>query len=403
MRAAVPVLLLFLASTAAAGTRVVAPRTRTTVALDRHLATKYPELSPLLRNPDKFFSTMERRFEQQKQRTPGSPYDFDFSELGMPLVRSLHADLGAELSRQRARPATKESRVAIELLTKLTAEAGGHLERGTVGYKPLIELAYFTSRTLGHFHFATLTRWQRTLLAADRRIQGYKALPLEEERTLYEQRRFDVFQVQSSSPTMRDAAPAFEHAFHNADKLESLWVPSTAAIDRDVLMRLMPKPIEVVGVTATPVQADGFLRPAGDFWMHDVRHSAVKLQKRERFIARNKLSPKTMAALDSKADAWNGQLEREVAKVEDKSLAAAIRLLAFNFHHDRGFVVAPSEYLGTKGRRWVPGLLYATLKVGGEGVEFGKPISNFRKADAWLTRFWQARLADEHAVTSLRD
>jgi len=84
--------------------------------------------------------------------------------------------------------------------------------------------------------------------------------------------------------------------------------------------------------------------------------------------------------------------------VKDPELREAVLLLSFNFHHDRGFPIAPSEYLGTKGRLWVQGLLYATQKVGGEGTPFPHPLRNFRKADAWLKEFWQPRLAAESAL-----
>jgi len=75
-------------------------------------------------------------------------------------------------------------------------------------------------------------------------------------------------------------------------------------------MRLMPKSIEIVGVTAQPIMADGFLRPGGDFWMHDVRHSSVKLQKRQRYIERHQLGEAQMRALDAKAEEWANELEQ---------------------------------------------------------------------------------------------
>jgi len=158
--------------------------------------------------------------------------------------------------------------------------------------------------------------------------------------------------------SLRDAAPEFERAFHNPDHLESLWVPTNAAIGREVLMRLMPKSIEIVGVTAQPHHGRRLPPPGRRFL--DARRCGTRAsscRKRQRYIERHQLGEAQMRALDAKAEEWANELEQASQAVKDPELREAVLLLSFNFHHDRGLSDRAVGVSRHQGRLWVPGLL----------------------------------------------
>jgi hypothetical protein len=71
-------------------------------------------------------------------------------------------------------------------------------------------------------------------------------------------------------------------------------------------------------------------------------------------------------------------------------------MVSFNFHHDRGHLMVPSNYL-KDGAGPVPRALYAALRLSGQGEVYGvgKDMPNLDVAHAWLQNFWLARLDQE--------
>ncbi len=372
-----------------------------TVALNSFMSAKYPKLAQVVKDPDAFIAEMRGRFNEHKILHPDSPHGFDYSDLGLPLVKDLLENLDKKIEELTSYSGSKirnsELRVGLQYLKDLKAEADSILKKGAVSYRGLIEFCYFYSRAIGHFDTRFYRTSQRLLLRVDRSIEGYRQLSIEAEYSLYRLRKFEVFQLKSSSTGFNLSSAPFETAFLNKDELKQVWVPTNAALERDIFMRMMFKDIHFVGVTYDPILADGFLRPGGDFWMHDVRHEAAKYFEKWRYIAQKNLSEAQVSSIDSKVDQWALDLSAAMSKVRDHDLQEAIELIAFSYHHDRGFPLIPSVYLSRK-RDGFEHALYTMMKVSGQGVAFEMPIYNLEKAHAWLTKFWTNRLPQEKEI-----
>jgi len=125
--------------------------------VDLHMSTKYPGLAPLLKDPGAFFETMQGRFAAQKLKTPGAPYDFDFSELGMPLVKDLHRELNDRLEKLQAAPSSPQTTEAIAYLSQLRGESQKYLARDAVAYREIVEFSYFAARAMGQLDHAGIS------------------------------------------------------------------------------------------------------------------------------------------------------------------------------------------------------------------------------------------------------
>ncbi len=372
-----------------------------TTALNSFMSAKYPKLAKVVKDPDAFLVEMRGRFNEYKKLHPDSPHGFDYSELGLPLVRDLAANLDKKIEEltgfRGSRIGDAERMVGLQYLKDLKAESDAILKEGAVGYRKLIEFSYFYSRAIGHFDTRFYRPSQRLFLKVDRVIEGYGQLSIEEEYTLYRLRKFEVFQLKSASTGFNLSSKPFETAFLNKSELKQVWVPTNAVLERDIFMRMMFKDIHFVGVTYDPIMADGFLRPGGDFWMHDLRHEAAKYFEKWRYIAEKNLSEEQVSSIDAKVDQWALDLSAAMSKVQDHDLQEAVELIAFSYHHDRGFPLIPSVYLNRR-RDGFEHALYMMMKVSGQGVAFEMPIYNLERAHAWLTKFWTNRLPQEKEI-----
>lgn len=369
-------------------------------AFNAFMSKKYPKLAFMLSDPDAFLARMRARFRERLETHPDSPHHFDYSEVGMPLMIELEANLERKIRELGESTSKKigedEKRVAIQYLSDLRAEARQVLAKGTVSYRHLIEFCYFYSRAIGHFDTRFYGRIVRAQLEIDRAIEGYRQMSIEQEYNLYKDRRFSVFQRRSVSKGFRATNLAFEEAFADREYLHSIWIPTSQELERDVFMRLMFKDVHLVGVTYEPIMADGFLRPGGDFWMHDVRHEAAKFYEKWRYIREKGLTPQQIEQLDKQTDLWAIELNTAISKVKDHDLQDALDMLAFSFHHDRGYPLIPSVYVG---RDWdsIVYMLYFAMRFSDQGVPFKNPLL-LEKADRWLRKFWANRLKQEERI-----
>lgn len=371
------------------------PKPATAAAiLNERLTNKFPRLAFVNKNPDLFIKEMQARFEAKKKQDPTRAYEFDYSEIGMPLVKDMAEwltskinDLGNE---------TKEQKVARQYLSDLRAEAQTYLNSNQVSYKALIEFSYFYSRAIGHFDTRPQRPLMRLFLFIDRSINGYKQLSITKEYDLYKNRQFNVFQKRSVTKNFRSAEVPFQDLFKQ-DHLDTIWVPTNESVNREIFMRLMSKNINLIGVTSDPILADGVLRPGGDFFNHDVRHESFKYYERGVYIKRHKLNEQQIQKLSEKSEEWYLEFKAELAKVQDPDFRNAIYHLAFNFHHDAGFPLVPSVYI-YRVKDHAARNLYYMMELSGQGAGFKEPLKNLKLADQWLTQFWQARLMEETAI-----
>ncbi|MDG0817634.1 hypothetical protein [Bdellovibrio svalbardensis] len=395
-----------------------------TQELNELMVKRYPQLTSILKDPNAYFEKYRERFNEQKKKTPESPFSFDFSEMGLPLVQDINGYLSAKIETvQKDLTALKEKRdghnklvkivrtpfdkskqnqleLYLKYLGELKAESAEILAKGSVSYRHLVEFSYFYSRAIGRFDTKSYPLKDRFLLYTDRLLEGYKPLSLSKEYEMYKSREFGVFQLHSKYSGYKAAEKDFESAFANKEELKSLWIPTNASIGNSVLMRLMNTRLHLVGVTDAPIWADGYNRPAGDFWMHDVRHESFKFYEVQRYLEKNDLSAEQFVNMQRKMDDWLVELNRETAKIEDPDLKKAVSLTSFNFHHDAGFPLIPSMYLAQE--RYQPvRSLYTMHIISGHGVTFKDPWNNLDKAEVWLKDFWRQRIDQEYEALDL--
>ncbi len=162
---------------------------------------------------------------------------------------------------------------------------------------------------------------------------------------MYRRNRFELFPERSSSSGYRDSEDAFHRAFENTEKLELVLIPTNTYFDRDIFQRMMPYHIHFLGLTDMPVLSEGFLRPGGKFFIHDVRHESARAFEKFRYLEHYRLTQKQQDAMISKMDQWQLELNARIAEVQNSDLKHAIVFFAFNQHHDRGWPLLPSTYL----------------------------------------------------------
>lgn len=380
-----------------------------TAYLNQQMAQRYPQLKIVVENPDFFVATMRERFNNEKAKNPNNPYMFDYSELGMPLIKDLTKDLNIWQTELNSKLANyeqnksiinnfkaKETKILLNYSRALSQEAHKYVLADKISYKETIEFSYFYTRMRGSLEARTQTPLLRFYLFLDRTLlNGHHPKSAEQEFQLYKDRKFSVFTGKGLSPGFRVAAGPFEKALFNLEKLETIWIPSNAPLGPSIFMRLLSRDINFIGVTNTPILADGILRPSSDFWIHDVRHESVKFFTLKDYKLKNGLTPEQAQKLAEKIDSWLVELNHAVTTVENKEVRAAIKLLIFSFHHDRGFPLIPSVYLTPNQQVLYTRILYAMQKTAGEKVQFTKPTENLKAADIWLKEFWLNRIEEE--------
>ncbi len=380
---------------------ILANSSNPTLAFNRFMSDKYPKLSIVLKDPDQFFSTMRERFHAYRAIHINDPYMFDYSEIGIPLVADIATNLDRKIlelqnnSNSSIKP--REIIVATQYLRKLKEESQRILSRGSVGYIELMHFQYFYSRAIGHFDthgFRAIDRW---FLPLDRSLEGYQQLSIDQEYSLYIDQRFSVFQKTTTSEGFNAAASSFANAFSDPVELRQIWVPTNVALERDIFMRMMFKDIHFIGVTYDPILADGFLRPGGDFNMHDVRHESAKFFEKENYINTNHLNEYQIQQMNKEVDRWALELAYENSQIKNHDLKEAVNHLAFNFHHDRGYPLIPSVFLN-RDKNLTAYLLYHAMIIGNQGMPFPFPAINLQRASKWLEKFWNERLSDEVKV-----
>lgn len=392
-----------------------------TETLNKDMLSRYPELAPITENPDVFIKEVEALFKEQQKKTPQDPYRFPYSKLGKPIFLYMVESLKEQrkflneqseilekklngrniwntfVRKSQLQKKQHDLEVTEAYLRDLENEAQKTISSGDYNYRQVIEFSYFFSRFIGHHDFAQLGLVMRLMLPIDGKANGYRQMSIEQEYDLYKRRAFSVFQNRVRTQTFGPAEIPFQEAFFNARELELIGVPTNAALNNDIFMRLMPKKIHFIGVTLDPILADGFNRPGGLFWMHDVRHESAKYYYHHQYRLKNKLSLEKMEVMNQKSDDWILELNREIETIQDPNLKNAVKLFSFNYHHDLGAPLIPSAFLRQK-TYYVALLLYMQMKISGQGVSFPRPVYNYRRADAWLTEFWKPRLEQERQL-----
>jgi hypothetical protein len=382
------------------------------------LAEKYPKFKTMLSDPQKYFNDITARFEAQKRITPENPYAFDFSDWAQPLFTEMHsllvtkrADLAREYEKMNSGSFKQywngkkrgQVEIGLQFFDQLLTEIETHQSNGFVSYRDTFELSYFYSRASGLFDvsvFKLLNTTQRLAVKIDEYTEGYEQLSATQEFDRYLQRKVVLFDKKSPISTWEAASDPFQKAFFNKDKLELLVLPTTEFLGRDIFIHLMSSEIYLVGVTTMPVAADGYRRPGGLFFAHDLRHSSFMYYRNMLYRQQHGLTRSQIDELSRMMSEYVEQFEAELKAMEDRSLVSAIRYYSFNQHHEGGYHFSPINYQQNNAFH-APFILYAQMKMAGQkshGLSSAKDIFRARK---WVESFWLKRVSEENHLIQM--
>jgi hypothetical protein len=367
-------------------------------AANRALVGKYPTLDVVLRDPDRFIADLSARFDAQKKVTPANPYAFDFSDYGLPVMKGISAALEKEISEvEKGTDHPAERAKGVAYLQALKADVDGHLSRGEISYRRTQELSYFVSEALGHFDHRRETAMQRAFLVIDRYLDGYTPKSLDRQIDNYHRNAFSVFDTRAAkSSGLDEFHDTFDTAFFSTDKLELISLPTMEALNDDIFFRLSAYNLFPIGVAADPIAADGFVRPGGDFRVHDLRHSSDMFSRRKVYEAEHHMTEPQIRKLQKRIDVWRAELFGAIEKIPDRNLRGAVIFQAFNYHHDRGRPMVPSSFLPEK-VDYTPKLLAMMQNVAGQDKGF-KGQRYVQESYKWLRQFWLPKLDEERAI-----
>ncbi len=384
--------------------------------LNAALVGKYPTLDRVLKDPDGYMTDVKGRFTAQKSKTPDTPYQFDFSDYGIPVLKGLQKTLDAKIGQQTVQLAQlqktadasviAERKLGLDYLKMVKTEVSQHVAQGHISYQRLQELGYFSTRAMGHFDQESLGLRDRTFLVWDRALQSHKSVSMAQEIELFKTNQMQIFPGASIDSDFRAEQQPFLNAFSNKHSFDMLTLPTSEELGRDVFLRLAAHNIYLVGVSGDPIAADGFVRPGSDFWVHDNRHNAAIFSRMAAYEAENRMSVAQVEALQKQIDVWRVDLNHQIQRISDPDLKHAVEFVEFNYHHDRGIPMVPSSF--TKEHVDVnPHLASLTLKFAHQAkaakAVFSQGQQTLQQAYDWLRNFWLPRLPQEDQILGTQD
>lgn len=396
-------------------------------AANAQQAEKNPFLAGVLRDPGAFKKDLEARFAQQKRLTPEDPYQFEFGDYGVPVLKDIDEMLSleiAELAAKRDKGLTGTGfRAAVSAafgaigdlfnplrwskdpnkdqgiayLKELQGEVRSHIAADSISYRRLQELGHWSATALGHFDDEDLSLRDRSMLVIDRFLLGKERASIPEQQRRFQENDFALFRKDAGDHGIRLATETFEHDFFHPDRLEMVALPVARSLGPGVFMQMLPHDIFLLGITREPEQADGFNRPGGDFYLHDIRHASSIYTKRKIYEKEHNLSQAQKEKLEVMQSVWKKEMTEERKAVESKELRYAIGFLGFNHHHDRGIPQLPSSFLA-EDPDTIALWLYRALKLSEQPTGFENPKATIQEAYSWLQDFWLKRLPQEEAI-----
>ncbi len=393
-------------------------------------ASQNEAVAMVLQDPRAFKKDLEARFQAQKAITPEDPYQFEMKDYGIPVLQDIEGHLSAEIEKLQEKMgltprasaektgikaafgaigdmfnpfkwmADKNYDVGLKYLKELKADIGGHIKSDSISYRRLQELASYSATALGHFDDEDLNLKDRSMLVIDRHLLGKESGNIAEEYRRYKDNDFQLFRKEGGDSGIRLAQDHFVDDFFNPDQLKLVSLPVARSLGPGVFMQLLPHDMFLMGVTPDPESADGFNRPGGDFYLHDMRHSSSIYTKRKIYEKQHNLSDAQKEKLEVMQSVWKSEMNQEKKKIDSKELRYAIGFLSFNHHHDRGIPQLPSSFLAEDHGK-VANKLYLALKVSDQPTGFVNPKQTINEAYDWLREFWLQRLPQEEAVLAV--
>ncbi len=391
-----------------------------------------PEVGIVVNNPDAFKAEINRRFREQKEAHPSAPLAFDFSEIGMieipVMLEKIEKKMevfedkkarlttftgqmraifgGAEVPRLRdiffPSKLRREFELAIQYLRELNDILERHASDGRVAYDEFIALSHYYVRVMGLFDTFEMSFQDRASLILERRIQGYKDFDMRIELDKFRGRNFEFVNRDSFLESYQESRAVFEGAYYAPQKMDELpyiLVPSHGHFGIDIFQFLMSKDIYLLGMTDEPIRADGFLRPAGLFMLHDYMHSALMWHWQRKWMQENGINEEQWARLSQASDMWQVQLKEHLLAIEDPQMRRTARRLAFNIHHEQGFPLMPSVFLTETKVNFTTRQLYFMEWIGGETPwTYKTMVRELDEAFEIVKDFWLSKLDEERAI-----
>lgn len=390
-------------------------------------AEQHDILAKVLHDPRAYKKELQSRFEAQKAVTPQDPYQFEFGDYGVPVLKDIEVQLDGEIEKLHEKMgltpkssaeatgikaafaaigdlfnpfhwmADKNYEVGLKFLQELKADIAGHVKDGSVSYRRLQELASYSATALGHFDDEDLNLRDRSMLVIDRHLLGKESGNIAEEYRRYKDNDFKIFRKEAGDSGIRLAQDTFVHDFFDPNELKLVSLPVARSLGPGVFMQMLPHDMFLMGVSPDPAAADGFNRPGGDFFLHDMRHSSSIYTKRKIYEREHHLNDAQKEKLEVMQSVWKDEMKEAKKAIEDKELRYAIGFLSFNHHHDRGIPELPSSFL-SEDHGGVANKLYTALEISGQPIGFQHPKETLKKAYDWLQEFWLQRLPQEEAI-----
>ena len=378
-------------------------------ALNQTMSGLFPTLEKALTEPDAFKADLNNRFQEQRRLHPEAPYDFDFSDYAVPVMKQVHDAIGKEIKelhqdvrtlegKRFTRRKVDDRKVGLLYLNDLKEEIYDRIERNDFSYRRTQELGYFAACALGHFDMEDVHLRDRMLLPIDSHLQSEDKVDIHEEYRRYRANEFTIHQKPAHRVSgFQKVERQFEDAFFNPDEMEMVSLPTMEPLSEAPFMRLLNKDIFLSGIAADPISADGFMRQGRLFWLHDVRHNSAIFSKKKEYEQERNLTEEQIHKLDRRIDVWNGELQQAIDQIEDRHLLNAVETVIFNTHHDRGIPFVPSSYDENQ-LKPVTKSLRLMWGLSGQNQRFDHPRKNFKEAYAWVEDFWKARRDQERQI-----
>lgn len=373
---------------------------------NQRLSQKYPFLKEVTDNPQAFKREVEADFERQKKITPEDPLQFSYYKRSFvppelkQMRRMLQEEVALLLRKRRQIEEvngfalewvehehrlifSKEKRLhrldlGLEFLRDVLAEVEGYLQKEDISYRDYVYLSHFYSRAIGYFDVSEASTMDRALLIAERKIQGFVKMSIEDELEAYRRRDFSFGRTRSINKSVAASKERFIRDFEDKNELKFVMIFSHAGLGSDILHRLMGQDIYFIGLSAGLFGADGFNRPPGLHAAHDVGHSALIHWTLALYMERNNVTPEQKEKLNALADKIHFELRSHLIDMRDRAKASGddrayqysriLGRLFFNVHHDRGYPLLPSIYLTLNKIPRTAYLLYFLLEKTGHGV-----------------------------------
>jgi len=382
------------------------------------LAQKYPELKYLLRDPQGFTDEVRLRFDLQKMKDPSKPLEFDYSEMGVPLLRDMISMMNKAIGDVEAKKlgiierifqkekAIENKEIRIRFMKELRDLMDEKVALNYVSYKDAIDLSYYHSRIVSYKGETKEPYYNQIASRIFRKgIGANDAFTLKEEYRLFlarkERNTIGGNEFFSRSPMFGGYVEAREHyigLLDDPDNINVIILPHAGDLEEDVLLWLNVYDVRLIGVTDQNIEADASVMSSAAFWFHDLSHDMLIRRKHDDYFS--KLTSNQKEMIKSRMETWRIQVDEMISNVKDEQLKRALLFVDWVTHHDVGYPQVPSIYRAPKAPAFAQ-QIYIGMLMTGQGRDLGKtPWRSIQGAYEHLQKFWFQFYEEEMSITN---